>query len=77
MRCILITLGASIRHEIESLDESVLLLTISWRDKQLLLVMRTEAMALRLHCSASFAINEPKRTGSRRLRKDIDKSFAG
>ena len=33
----LITLGASIKHEVESLDESVFLLTISWPDNQQLL----------------------------------------
>ncbi len=36
----LITVGASIKHEVESLDESVFLLTISWPDNQQLLAMQ-------------------------------------
>jgi quercetin dioxygenase-like cupin family protein len=36
----LITLGASIKHEVESLDESVFLLTISWPDDERLLAMQ-------------------------------------
>jgi quercetin dioxygenase-like cupin family protein len=36
----LITLGASIRHEVESRDESVFLLTISWPDNQKLADMQ-------------------------------------
>ncbi len=36
----LITLGASIKHAVESLDESVLLLTISWPRNQELLAMK-------------------------------------
>ena len=36
----LITLGASIKHEVESLDESVFLLTISWPGNQQLLAMQ-------------------------------------
>jgi quercetin dioxygenase-like cupin family protein len=36
----LIMLGASIKHEVESLDESVFLLTISWPDNQRLLSMQ-------------------------------------
>ena len=36
----LIMLGASIKHEVESLDESVFLLTISWPDNKELLAMQ-------------------------------------
>ena len=36
----LITLGASIKHEVESLVESVFLLTISWPDSQQLLALK-------------------------------------
>lgn len=36
----LITLGASIKHEVESLDESAFLLTISWPDDQHLQAMK-------------------------------------
>jgi quercetin dioxygenase-like cupin family protein len=36
----LIALGASIKHEVESLDESVFLLTISWPGDQELLAMQ-------------------------------------
>jgi quercetin dioxygenase-like cupin family protein len=35
----LITVGASIKHEVESLGESAFLLTISWPDNQKLLTM--------------------------------------
>lgn len=35
----LITVGASIKHEVESLDDSVFLLTISWPENQQLLAM--------------------------------------
>lgn len=36
----LITVGASIKHEVESLDESVFPLTISWPDNQQLFAMQ-------------------------------------
>ena len=35
----LITVGASIKHDVESLDQSVFILTISWPDNQQLLTM--------------------------------------
>jgi quercetin dioxygenase-like cupin family protein len=35
----LLTLGASIRHDVEAIDESAFLLTISWPDNQELLAM--------------------------------------
>ena len=36
----LITVGASIKHEVESLDESLFPLRISWPDNQQLLAMQ-------------------------------------
>lgn len=35
----LLTVGASIKHDVESLDESVFLLTISWPDNERLLAL--------------------------------------
>lgn len=36
----LITLGASIKHEVEAVEDSAFLLTISWPDEQKLLAMK-------------------------------------